>query len=55
MTDARTLHTATRLGDGRVLVTGGESVGWNFIGPFLASAEIYDPGTGAFSPAGSGN
>jgi hypothetical protein len=46
---ARYLHTATRLEDGRVLVTGG-------IGPdgaAIASAELWDPATRTFSPAGS--
>jgi hypothetical protein len=52
MATARTFHTATRLSDGRVLVTGGDSDGWNTAGPFLPSAEIYDPLTGRFSPAG---
>jgi hypothetical protein len=47
MADRRTYHTATLLGDGRVLVTAGYGDG----GP-LASAEIYDPTTGTFSPAG---
>jgi hypothetical protein len=52
MATARTFHTATRLSDGRVLVAGGDSDGWNTAGPFLPSAEIYDPSTGRFSPAG---
>ncbi len=54
MADARTLHTATVLADGRVLVTGGDAIGFYFAGPFFASAEVYDPTTGTFSPAGSG-
>jgi Kelch motif/Galactose oxidase, central domain len=54
MATTRMWHTATRLPDGRVLVTGGDSVSWDFNGPFLSSAEIYDPATGTFSPAGRG-
>jgi Kelch motif. len=42
----RTYHTATRLTDGRVLVTGGYSA----TGP-LPTGEIFDPKTGLFSPA----
>ena len=48
MADARTYHMATLLADGRVLVTGG----YGAEAP-LASAELYDPKTGTFSPAGS--
>lgn len=49
--EARALHTATLLGDGRVLVIGG----WrDEMGSYvtLASAEVWDPATGEFSPAG---
>ena len=49
---ARTDNTATLLADGRVLIAGGWSYN-NFRGPFLASAELYNPKTGTFSPAGS--
>ena len=51
MTEARTLHTATLLLNGKVLVAGGK------IGPkedrSAASAELYDPGTGTWSATGS--
>jgi WD40 repeat protein len=39
---ARSLHTATQLSTGQVLVVGG------YDGGFLSSAEIYDPSTGEF-------
>src|SRR5207248_3447023 len=46
--DGRAYHTATRLSDGRILVAGGlGSAG------YLASAEIYDPATGTWTPTGS--
>jgi hypothetical protein len=53
MAVARTYQEATRLADGRVLVTGGDPAGWSYDGPFLASAEIYDPKMGSFTTTGS--
>jgi WD40 repeat protein len=48
MDTAREAHTATLLPSGKVLVVGGTHAG-----DFLASAELYDPGTGTWTGTGS--
>jgi hypothetical protein len=52
MTAGRTFHEATLLTDGRVLLTAGDPAGWVYDGPFLDTAEIYDPKTGTFTATG---
>jgi subtilisin-like proprotein convertase family protein/N-acetylneuraminic acid mutarotase len=55
MHNARYLHTATLLPDGKVLVAGGYSPGdIGGIG-LTSSAELYDPATGTWTPTGSLN
>ena len=52
MNTGRFYHTATRLADGRVLVTGGD--GGNITTTsILAGAEIYDPALGTWSSTSS--
>jgi hypothetical protein len=50
---ARGGHTDTVLGNGTVLMAGGQNNGAN--GGYLASAEIYNPSTGKFTVTGSLN
>jgi hypothetical protein len=52
MSAPRESHTLTKLLDGRVLVTGGHQ-GQHAALQIFASAEIYDPATGTFTPTGS--
>jgi hypothetical protein len=51
MTVPRAFHTATLLPNGKVLIVGGWQ--FNFPSSALASAELYDPISGTFSPTGS--
>ncbi|HSH58195.1 MAG TPA: kelch repeat-containing protein, partial [Acidimicrobiales bacterium] len=51
MSTARIQFTATQLADGRVLAAGGDGPGGNQA--VEASAELYDPATGTWSPTGS--
>jgi Galactose oxidase, central domain/Kelch motif len=53
MTVRRTLHTATKLLDGRVLITGGLVVSALPTRVSLATAEVFDPATGSFVSVGS--
>jgi N-acetylneuraminic acid mutarotase len=51
MIEPRFAYTATRLTNGKVLVSGGTARG----GPVLTSAELYDPSTGSWTVTGSMN
>jgi hypothetical protein len=48
----RHYHTATRLKDGRVLITGGSNA-ISGVETYLSSTEIYDPATNTFTTVGS--
>ncbi|MCX7429647.1 MAG: hypothetical protein NTY17_01335 [Planctomycetia bacterium] len=52
MTSARSLHTATLLSDGRVLLAGGAGAGGDSA-TVLSTAEIYSPGSRTFAATGS--
>jgi len=52
MATGRTFHEATLLADGRVLVSAGDPDGWVYDGPFLDTAETFDPKSGDFSATG---
>ena len=56
MTEARGAHTATLLSSGKVLIVGGGNTGGGvppFAGDGSATAEVYDPATGTFTPTGN--
>ncbi|RLB65615.1 MAG: hypothetical protein DRI90_01520 [Deltaproteobacteria bacterium] len=54
MTEGRTLHSATRLQDGTVLIAGGTTGASGYFDdlPVTATAELYDPQSGTFALVG---
>ena len=53
MTQARAEHTATLLNDGRVLIVGGGKGGLGQEGTTFDTAEVWDPDSNSWSPAGT--
>jgi hypothetical protein len=53
LSEARQFHTATLLPNGRILVVGGFFRDASNSIAFIASAEVWDPATESFGPAGS--
>ena len=53
MNEARAGHTMTKLADGRIFICGGYTPGAPGQVATTATAEIYNPSTGAFTPVGS--
>jgi hypothetical protein len=52
LNNARFLHTAAMLHDGKILVAAGADISGGFYFP-IASAELYDPATGSWTFTGS--
>lgn len=53
LANARHYHTATLLGNGKVLVVSGINYSSSSGSSYLASAELYDPQSGTWTPAGT--
>ncbi|WP_165956411.1 Kelch repeat-containing protein [Kribbella antibiotica] len=53
MSSTRRIHTMTLLPDGKVLAAGGIAGPFRFPTPSVASADLFDPKSGTWSPTGS--